>query len=117
MTDNDKQFTSSLSEWLTTAGESFIVNSAADGFEAGTQVHCFEPDVVLLDLMMPELDGFAVCRWIKANPNTRDILVIAMMTNPSPEHRQRIADAGAETCVSKPLDKARLLDWLKADLS
>jgi CheY-like chemotaxis protein len=101
MTDNDKQFTSSLTEWLTATDESFIVNSAADGFEAGTQVHCFEPDVVLLDLMMPELDGFAVCRWIKANP--------------SPAYRQRIADAGAEACLSKPLDKARLLDLLKAD--
>lgn len=114
--DCDKQSTSSLTKWLTAVDKSFIVNSAADGFEAGAKLHRFEPDIILLDLMMPKMDSFAVCRWIKTNPETRNILVIAMMDNPSPEHRQRIIDAGAEACISKPLDKAQLLDLLKAEL-
>lgn len=105
--DRDKQFTSSLTEWLTAMDESFIVNSAADGFEAGAKLHRFEPDIILLELTMPKMDGFAVCRWIKANPDTRDILVIAMMTNPSPKHRQRIV-----VPVRKPVFPNR---WIKPD--
>lgn len=114
--DDDKQVAEFLVEWLTGLDEPFIVSSAADGFEAGSKVYSFEPDVILLDLMMPKLDGFAVCRQIKADPDTNDIRVIAMTGYPSPENEQRIIDAGAEICISKPLDTKVLLELLKADL-
>ncbi len=115
--DDDKQVAEFLVEWLTGLDEPFVVSSAADGFEAGIKVHSFEPDIILLDLMMPRLDGFAVCRQIKADPDTSDIRVIAMTGHLSPENEQRILEAGAEVCIPKPLDIKFLLELLKTDLS
>jgi len=112
--DDDKQVAGLLVEWLTGLDEPFIVNSATDGFEAGSKVHNFEPDIILLDLMMPKLDGFAVCRQIKANPDTRAIRIIAMTGHMSPENEQRIIEAGAEVCIPKPVDIKFLLELLKA---
>ncbi len=114
--DDDIQVAGFLIEWLTGLDQPFIVSTAADGFEAGSKVHTFEPDIILLDLMMPELDGFAVCRQIKADPDTSDIRVIAMTGHPNPENEQRILEAGAELCIAKPLDTKFLLGLLKADL-
>ncbi len=114
--DDDKQVAGFLVEWLTGLDEPFIVSIAADGFEAGRKVYTFEPDIILLDLMMPELDGFAVCRQIKADPDTRDIRVIAMTGHPNPENERRIIEAGAEVCIAKPLDTKFLLELLKTDL-
>lgn len=115
--DDDKQVAGFLVEWLTGLDDPFIVDTATDGFEAGSKVHTFEPDIILLDLMMPDLDGFAVCRQIKADPNSSDIRVIAMTGYPSPENERRIIEAGAETCIAKPLDTKFLLGLLKADLN
>ncbi len=89
------------------------VATAGDGFSAGHLVHAFRPDVVLLDLMMDGLDGFQVCRQIKSDPATRHIRVIAMTGYPSPENIERILAAGAEICLSKPLDDDRLLALLE----
>jgi len=114
--DNDKQVSGFLTEWLAGLDEPFSVSSAVDGFEAGSKVHSFEPDVILLDPMMPTLDGFEVCRRIKSNPATNDIRVIAMTGHMTPENQQRILEAGAETCIAKPLDTVLLLELMKADL-
>lgn len=113
--DDDKQVAGFLVELLTGLDEPVIVSSATDGFEAGRKVHTFEPDIILLDLMMPELDGFVVCHQIKTDPDTSDIRVIAMTGHPSPENEQRILEAGAEICISKPLDTKLLLELLKTD--
>jgi excisionase family DNA binding protein len=114
--DDDKQVAGFLVEWLTGLDQPFIVSAATDGFEAGRKVHTFEPDIILLDLMMPELDGFAVCRQIKADPDTSDIRVIAMTGYSCPENEQRILEVGAEICIPKPLDTKVLLGLLKANL-
>lgn len=85
---------------------------ANDGFTAGHLVHAFRPDIVLLDLMMPGLDGFQVCRQIKSDAETCHIRVIAMTGYLTPEHHQRIIAAGAECCLDKPLEEDILLDLL-----
>ncbi len=90
--------------------------SAADGFEAGVKLHRFNPDIVLLDLMMPGLDGFAVCRQVKGEAETRATRVIAMTGFHTPEHVERIVAAGAECCLPKPLDEANLLEILGLSL-
>ena len=76
---------------------------AHDGFAAGDKVHSFQPDVVLLDLMMPNLDGFDTCQRIKQNANLQHIRVIAMTGYPSEENVQRILALGAEICLAKPV--------------
>lgn len=114
--DDDKQVAGFLVEWLSGLDEPFTVSSAADGFEAGGKVHNFGPDIILLDLMMPKLDGFTVCRQIKEDPETHNIRIIAMTGYPSLENEQRILEAGAEICISKPLDTKFLLGLLKNEL-
>jgi excisionase family DNA binding protein len=114
--DDDKQVAGFLVEWLTGLDEPFIVSAATDGFDAGSKVYAFKPDIILLDLMMPIMDGFAVCRKIKADPATSTIRVIGMTGYPNPENQQRILEAGAETCISKPLDTQFLLGLLKSGL-
>jgi len=110
--DDDKYFAEFLFEWLTGLDNPFLVSTATDGFEAGKRVYSFKADVILLDLMMPNLDGFEVCRQIKADPVTNAIRVIAMTGHPSPENEQAIRQAGAETCIAKPFDNSVLLDLI-----
>ena len=63
-----------LADWL--ASEHYVVSTAADGFEALEKITADRPDIVLLDVVMPELNGFEVCRRIKADPTMADIPVI-----------------------------------------
>ena len=85
---------------------------AHDGFSAGKLVHSFQPHVVLLDLMMPELNGFDVCRQIKQDATTRATRVIAMTGFYNEENVHRALDAGAECCIGKPFDQRKLLNLL-----
>lgn len=86
---------------------------ARDGFSAGRLVQTFRPDIILLDLSMPGLDGFQVCEQIKSDPATRATRIVAMTGYPSPENVDRILAIGAEACLPKPLDEARLLSLLE----
>jgi len=72
----------------------------------------FSPDVVLLDLMMPGMDGFQVCERLKKDSATKNIRVIAMTGYPSAMNTEKILAAGAEICLPKPVDRAQLLELL-----
>ena len=102
--DDDEQFSNFLVEALSELAESVTTEVAQSGFEAGQKVHTFSPHIVLLDLMMPGLDGFAVCRQIKESPVTRGIDVIAVTGFHTPENADRIISAGARACLGKPVD-------------
>lgn len=106
--EDDKQLSSYLTDFIESLDIPVDSAIANDGFEAGELVHEFNPDLVLLDLMMPTMDGFSVCQRIKQNPKTRHIRVVAMTGYPSQENIDRIMQAGAEACLSKPLDTDRL---------
>jgi excisionase family DNA binding protein len=108
--EDDRQLSEYLSDYIESLNAPIDCAVANNGFEAGELVHEFNPDLVLLDLMMPTMDGFAVCQRIKQNPKTRHIQVVAMTGYPSQENVQRIINAGAETCLSKPLDTNQLLE-------
>jgi excisionase family DNA binding protein len=108
--DDDAQFAGYLQELLKEQPGVAKVLIAGNGFEAGILTYKFHPHVVLLDLMMPGLDGFAVCRQIKQDPTTRRIRVIAMTGYATGENRQRILEAGAEQCLAKPFESQQLLE-------
>ena len=82
---------------------------AGDGFKAGQIVATMHPDVVILDLRMPGMDGFEVCRAIKAQEETRHAVVLAMTAFPSEESEEHIRECGAEAYFAKPLDMDELL--------
>ncbi len=97
-----------LAEFLSGRPKPYEVLTASDGFEAGRLVMSFRPDVVLLDLKMPGVDGFQVCRTIKADPDTARTVVIAMTGYHTPETEARILECGAVRCVPKPVEPSVL---------
>jgi len=81
-------------------------------FEAGLKVRGFKPDVVLMDIMMPGLDGFQVCQRMKSDPLMKDIRIIAITGYPTEENVKKMLAAGAEACLKKPLEFDELLSLL-----
>jgi two-component system response regulator MprA len=86
------------------------VRQAADGFSAGRLVAEFQPDVVILDLLMPGLDGFAVCRSIRSSRRSRHTRILVLTAFASEENVRRATECGADICLAKPVE----LDELKA---
>jgi CheY-like chemotaxis protein len=93
------------------------VLEAHDGFAAGQFVGTHRPDVVILDLRMPGMDGFEVCRRIKGDPLTRHATVIAMTAFFSPEAEKEIQECGAAACLNKPLEIDVLLQQMERALA
>jgi DNA-binding response OmpR family regulator len=85
-----------------------------DGFEAGIKVTSFKPGLIVLDLMMPGIDGFEVCRRIKGDRSTANVKVLAVTGYDTPENRERIIAAGADAYMTKPLDGEAFLDKVRA---
>ncbi len=109
--DDDELWRELLAEILQGAdGDDVITEWAADGFEAGRKVGIFKPHVILLDLMLPGVDGVEVCQMIKNDPETQSIRVIGVTGFLSKENEARMLSAGAECCLSKPIDREALLD-------
>ena len=99
------------------ATDPFEVAKATDGFEAGRLVASFRPDVVVLDLRMPGMDGFQVCKTIKADPETASTTVIAMTGYHTPETVSRILECGAVKCFAKPLDAGELASFIDSTIT
>lgn len=110
--DDDVQLSRYLQALFKGFAGQVVTKTVNDSFSAGFRAQEFKPHVVLLDLMMPGMDGFQVCRLLKSEPATKAVRVIAMTGFPSPENIKNIIEAGAETCLSKPLDEQLLLEHL-----
>jgi adenylate cyclase len=96
-----------LADLLSARG--YAVAIAASGAEALAQLEAEKPDLVLLDVVMPEMSGYEVCRKIRENPATR-ILPVVMVTALDPaEERIKGLDAGADDFLTKPINQAELL--------
>ena len=114
--DDDEAVARWLAEEVQSAHHDWEVGSAHDGFTAGELVGVWRPDMVILDLHMPGVDGFEVCRRIKARAETRETTVIAVTAYPTAEAKERILACGARAFLSKPLDRDLLLGELEAAL-
>lgn len=88
--------------------EYFEVVTASSGLEALARIEEQEPDIVLLDVMMPGMDGFEVCRRIKRNPKSMHIPVIMVTALDQVSDRVAGLDAGADDFLTKPVDDAAL---------
>jgi DNA-binding response OmpR family regulator len=90
------------------------IQTAFDGEETLKVVEEFAPDLVLLDVMMPRLSGFEVCRKLRANPATRDILVLMVTALNEPSDFERGVQAGTDDFLTKPVNKVELLCRVKS---
>lgn len=85
------------------------VEQAADGEEALAIVARDKPDVIIMDLSMPRMDGWEATRLIKSNPRTKDVVVIVVTGHASPHDLQRAKAAGADEVMTKPCSPDLLL--------
>jgi DNA-binding NarL/FixJ family response regulator len=95
----------------------FVIETAGNGVEALAHVAAAPPDLVLLDVMMPEIDGIATLRILKEDPETRLIPVVLMTALNAVEDRVRGIEAGADDFLSKPVDDRELLARIRTALS
>jgi len=107
--DDDRQLNAMLVALISSRVSGAEVASAFDGFDAGRQVHRLKPALVVLDIMMPGIDGVEVCRQIKADPDLARTRVIAVTGHFTPELEQRVLAAGAEALLKKPFATDELL--------
>jgi excisionase family DNA binding protein len=107
--DDDRQFNGMLVALFKQKYPGVEVAFAYDGFDAGRQVSRCKPTLVLLDIMMPGMDGVEVCRSLKADEASRSARVIAMTGHHTRELEQRIIAAGAERLLKKPFSTEELL--------
>ena len=92
-----------------------IANSGERALKAAVQDP--RPDLVLLDIMMPEMDGYEVCRRLKADEATRDIPVIFLTARADAAVQARCMALGALGCIAKPFNPLQLGDQIKALLT
>lgn len=98
------------------ANTDYEVESAIDGEETLRKVQEWKPDVILLDIMMPKISGFEVCKRLKASPATRDIAILMVTALDQPHDIDRAVDAGTNDFLTKPINKAELLRRIQAAL-
>jgi len=108
--DDDTSVTSYLMEFLNAQDHKIKAEYANNAEEAHSKIKSFKPHIVLLDIMMPDLDGFDICNLLKLSPLTRSIRVIAITGCNTKVNRKIILDSGAEECLSKPINSQKLLD-------
>ncbi len=100
--DDEKAVVSVVRRFLEHSKASFEVETATDGFEAGHKVGVFKPTVVFLDLRLPGVDGFEICRRIKQSAEGAGISIVAMTGYYEAEVASRIIELGAVMCLQKP---------------
>ncbi len=94
--------------------EYFYVVTARDGQQALDAIERCEPDIVLLDVMMPGMDGFEACRRIKSNPETQHLPVVMVTALSAVSDRVRGLESGADDFLTKPLDDQALFSRVKS---
>jgi CheY-like chemotaxis protein len=91
------------------AGVDCDVEIAVDGQDTLNKVKSFQPDLILLDVMMPKLSGFEVCQQLKANAATKKIMVLMVTALNESGDIERAVKAGTDDFLSKPVNKIELL--------
>ncbi len=90
--------------------EGFDVITATDGEEALAKAQREKPDLIVMDVMMPRLDGYETCRRLKSDPSTKDIPVLLLTARGREEDRRLGLESGANDYITKPFSPNKLID-------
>jgi excisionase family DNA binding protein len=113
--DDDAEIVELISDILTRDGR-FDIRTASSGYEAGMATQQFRPDLILLDYMLPDVNGNVVCQTIRSNPefeNTRIIIVSGVIKQ---EEIDQLLRSGAENFIRKPFTIAELTEKVDSAL-
>ena len=102
--DDEPEMVQIIEDSLMEGEEEFDIASAYDGYGACLKIGTFRPDLVILDIKMPDIDGFEVCRRIKISDETNKMKVLVITAYPESSYIRRIKEAGADGLMTKPFD-------------
>jgi CheY-like chemotaxis protein len=108
--DDEEDLCVLLRHGLTLERTDLEVLSAKDGPTGLQRAKADRPQVIILDVMMPRMDGYEVCRRLKADPATRGIPVVMLTASNDPHLNRKAFEAGAIACLNKPYRRAALIN-------
>lgn len=100
--DDEPQVLEYIKDTLEAADAGYEIETAVDGYDALIKVGNFNPDLLIIDIRMPRLDGIEVCKRLKGNKQTKDMKILAVTAFGSSDMNM-IIKAGADKCLPKPL--------------
>ena len=112
--EDELDFLSTLRERLEFEG--FVVATAVDGEEALKKIPQEKPDLILLDIMLPEMNGYQVCRELKSNPETKTIPVVVVTAKSQKSDKFWAKETGADDYLTKPFEMEELLQKIQDNL-
>jgi CheY-like chemotaxis protein len=98
---------------MSLAVEGYDVRTVNSGFEAMEELPLFKPDIVVLDIMMPGMNGYEVCMEIKSRPDTSQIKVVFLTARGNPGDAQQGFSVGGDDYIIKPFDPEELLQKIQ----
>jgi len=107
--DDDPDIVNMLTELLERDGR-FEVQTASTGYDAGVLTQKFRPDVIILDYMLPDINGNVVCQTIRANPDLEHVRIIIVSGVVNRQEVDSLLSAGADDFMKKPFDIDRLIE-------
>jgi DNA-binding response OmpR family regulator len=105
--DDNPQGVELLEAYLSSSN--YEIERASDGEETLRKVNQWHPDLILLDIMMPKISGFEVCKRLRSDSATRDIAVLMITALDQPSDIERAVEAGTDDFLTKPINKTELL--------
>jgi DNA-binding response OmpR family regulator len=109
--EDDREINELVGAYVQIAG--FEYRSALDGASALAEAREKQPSLIVLDLMLPDTDGFEVCRRLKSNEDTAQIPIVMLTALSDEEHQRKGRECGASDYITKPFDPDRLLAAIK----
>lgn len=100
-------------ESILLSSKGYSVTGVMDGKSALEEVNANKPDLVILDIMLPEMDGFEVCQKIKENPETRHIPVVMLTAKKNSQDFARGRQVGSDAYITKPFKSSKVLDTIQ----
>ncbi len=97
--------------------EGYEVFEAEDGLDALEKVSLYKPNVMVLDVMMPKMDGISTCKTLRSNPETADLPIIMLSGKTQEESIREGLEAGATAYLTKPMSHKELLSNIKAAIN
>ena len=116
LVDDNEQNLELLEVYMEDLPEVRVV-TARNGLEAMAKVAEESPELILLDIMMPKMSGFEVCKRIKSDPKTRDIIVVMVTALNETSDVERAAECGTDDYISKPIERKALVNLVRSLLA
>ncbi|MFC1593942.1 response regulator [Candidatus Omnitrophota bacterium] len=115
--DDDKNAVSTIRRILRMRNGKYEIDVAFNGFDAGAKLVAFKPDIVVLDIRMPHVDGYTVIKRIRQSLDGGTIKIIVISGYFQQEGKRKISSMGVDACIDKPFDPERFLQTIEEVLA